>query len=77
MTKKWENSTSILQYIKPHIEKYNRCRIYEVKLNRLHIGHTRLTHGHLILRNDQQSECKKPEIDNKTLLLAKTLIEGQ
>ena len=61
--KEWENNTRKLHYIKPHIEEWesahNSCRQYEVKLNRLHIGHTtRLTNGHLMLRNDQQQTCR-------------------
>ena len=39
-------------YIKPCIEEWesahNSSRQYEVKLSRLRIGHTRLTHGHLM-----------------------------
>ena len=29
---------------------------YEIKLSRLHIGHTRLTHKHLMSRNVQQPD---------------------
>ena len=39
-TKEWES---------PH----NSCRQYEVKLSRIPIGHIRLTHGHLMSRNEQ------------------------
>ena len=59
--REWEDSTSKLKIIKPRIEEWqnthNSCRQYEVKLSRLQIGHTRLTHGHLILRNEQQPTC--------------------
>ena len=50
-----ENSTSKLHYIKLPIQKleiaYNSFRQYEVKLSRLCIGHTRLTHRYLMPRN--------------------------
>ena len=52
----WENNTCKLHYIKPRIEEWesvhNSCRQYEVKLNKIRIGDTRLTHGHLMLRNN-------------------------
>ena len=54
--REWENSTSKLHYIKPHIKEwesaYNSCRQYEVKLSRIRIGHSRLTHGHVLSRNE-------------------------
>ena len=34
------------------------CMHYEAKLDRLRIGHTRLTREHLMLRNDQQPTCR-------------------
>ena len=64
-----ENSTSKLHYIKSCIEKlefgHNSCRLFEVKLSRLLIGYTRLTHGHLIKKN-QQPICSmwKPNTNN-------------
>ena len=46
----WNNSTTKLKRIKPTIKHwisaYNTDRSIEVKLARLRIGHTRLTHGH-------------------------------
>ena len=46
--REWENNTSKLHYIKPRIEEWesahNSNRQYEVKLSRIRIGHTRLTH---------------------------------
>ena len=70
---KYDNSTSKLHYIKPRIEEwesaYKSCRKYEVQLSRIRIGHTRLTHGHLMSRNDQPPTCiiRKPNTNNKTL----------
>ena len=53
--REWENNTSKLKQIKPRIEEWESahrsCRQYEVKLSRLRIGHTRLTHGYLMSRN--------------------------
>ena len=41
--RKWENSTSKLHYIKPHIKvwesAYNSCRQYDVKLSKIRIGY--------------------------------------
>ena len=58
--RKWEN-TSKLQYIKPRIEEWesshNSYREYEFKLSLICIGHTRLTHGQLMSRNNQQPTC--------------------
>ena len=58
---KWENNTSKLYYIKPHIKEWESapysCRQYEVKLRSIHIKHTRLTQGHLMSRNNQQPTC--------------------
>ena len=55
------NSTSKLRNIKPRMEEWesahNSCRQYEIKLSRLRIGHTRLTQGYLMLRNEQQPKC--------------------
>ena len=52
----WENNTSKLPYIKPRIEKWesahNSRRQYVVKLSRVRIGHTRLTHERLMSRNN-------------------------
>ena len=56
--REWENSNSKLHYTKSHIEEWenahNSCRQYEVKISWLHIEHSRVTHGHLMTRNDQQ-----------------------
>ena len=52
VAKEWENNTSKLHYIELRIEEwetaYNSCRQNKFKLNRKHIGYTRLTHGHLM-----------------------------
>ena len=45
------------------------CRQYEIKLSRLRIGHTRLTHGYLIIRNDQQATCLNVACKNQTLTI--------
>ena len=61
--REWENSTSKLRNIKPQIEEWecvhNSCRQYEIKLSRLRIGHTRLTQGYLMSRNEQQPKWKE------------------
>ena len=44
---------------------------YEVKLSRIRIGHTRLTHGHLMTRNINATEQKNP---NSTLKSRETLV---
>ena len=47
---KWSGSTAALRYIKPKPEKWQKSketRREEVIMNRLRLGHTRLTHGHL------------------------------
>ena len=46
-----------LHYIEEWESAHNSCRQYEVKLSRIPIGHTRLTHGHLMLRNNLQPTC--------------------
>ena len=53
----------------------NSCRHCEVKLSRLCIGHTRLTHGHLMLRKNQQPICTKAVCGNQTLEIAYYLVE--
>ena len=67
--REWEDSTSKLKIIKPRIEEWqnthNSCRQYEVKLSRLRIGHTRLTHGHLMSRSEQQPTCSNATCDNQ------------
>ena len=84
--REWENSTSKLHYIKPRIEEWesahNSNRKYEVKLSRIHIGHTRLTHGHLMTRNSQKptcgsATCGNQKFNNKTLPTRLPPIEGQ
>ena len=56
-----------LHYIKAHIEEcesiHNSCRLFKVKLNNISIGYTRLIHGHLIIRNNQQPT----DTNNQTL----------
>ena len=36
-----------------------------LKLSRLHIGHTKLTCGHLMTRNNQQPTCKKWHVETR------------
>ena len=52
--KEWENINSLLNYIKSCIEQWesahNICRLHDVTLNRLRIGHTRLTYRQLMLK---------------------------
>ena len=58
-----------LNYIKYRIEEWESAqsnfRQYEVKLSRLHIGHTRLTHRHLMSRNDQYPACRNIVSENR------------
>ena len=42
-----------------------------MKLSRLCIGHTRLTHGHLLTRNDLQPTCTNAACRNQTLTVLK------
>ena len=49
-------NTSKLPSIKPCIDEWESS-YNEIKLSELHIGYTRLTHGHLMSRNDQQPTC--------------------
>ena len=67
------NSTSKLHYIKPFIKEwesaYNSCRQYRVKLSKIHIGHTRITHGHLMSRNEQPPTCKNAACGNQRLTI--------
>ena len=71
--KAWENSASMLYYIKPPIEMYesahNSCRQYDVKLSRIRIGHTRLTHGHLMSKKKQQPICGNAAHENQRLTI--------
>ena len=46
---------------------HNNFRQYEVKLSRLSIRNTRLTHGHLMSRDDQQLTCINVACKNHTL----------
>ena len=77
--RKWEKSTSKLQYTKPcigeSISAHNTCRQYEVKLSRLCIGHTRLTHEHLMSRINQQPTCKNAACGNQSLTIKHCLQE--
>ena len=69
--REWENNNNKLHYIKPHIKEWksahNSCRQYEVKLSRICIGHTRLTHGLLMSRNKQQLACGNTASGNQRL----------
>ena len=71
--REWENNTSKLHYIKPRIEEWesahNSNRQYEVKLSRIRIGHTRLTHGHLMTRNSQRPTCGSATCGNQNLTI--------
>ena len=40
------------------------------------MGHIRLTHGNLVLRNDQQQTCKNVTCRNQTLTTKNYLVEG-
>ena len=64
-----EKNTNKLHYIKPCIEEWesahNRCRQYEVKL----VGHTRLTHGHLMSKNNHQPICSNTTCGKQTLTM--------
>ena len=68
--REWENSTSKLHYIKPCIEDWesahNSCRQYKFKPSRIHIALTRLTHGHLMSRNNQQPTFGNAAYTNQT-----------
>ena len=46
---------------------YNSYRQYEIKLIRLHIGHTRLTCGYLRPRNAQKLTCNNATCKNQRL----------
>ena len=48
---------------------HNSCRKSEVKLNRIHIGYTRLTHGHLMSRSNQQPTCGNAACGNQRLTI--------
>ena len=43
------------------------CKHYEVKLSMICIGHTRLTHWHLMSKNNQQPTCRNQRITIKKL----------
>ena len=69
--REWKNSISKLKYVKPRKEEresvHSCCRQYEVKLSKLHLGHTRLTHGHLMSRDYQQPACRNTGCGNQTI----------
>ena len=46
---------------------HNSCRQLEIKLSRKRIRHTRLTNGHLMSKNDQQSTCTNAAYRNQRL----------
>ena len=83
--REWENSTSKLHYIKPCIGEwksaYNSCRQYEVKLSKIWIGNSQLTHGHLMSEMNHQNlqKCSmwKINTNNKTLPTRLPPMEGQ
>ena len=77
---------SKLHHIKPHIKEWesahNSCRQYKVKLSKIRIRHTRLTHRHLMPRNIQQPTCGNAAYQNKRLKIKHCLqdrppMEGQ
>ena len=76
MAKGMRNSTSKLHYIKPCIKEWenvhNNYRQYKVKLSKIIIGCTRLTHGHLMSRNYQPPTCRSAACGNQRLTI-KTL----
>ena len=58
---KWSRSTAALHHIKPKPEKWRRStktRREEVIMNRLRLGHTRLTHGYLFDGEPQRRICR-------------------
>ena len=55
LQRQWENSTRRMK------SAYNCCRQYEVKLSRIRIGHTRLTHRYLMSRNEPPPTCRNAE----------------
>ena len=75
--REWENNTSKLHYIIPRIEKkenaHNICRQYEVKLSMICIGNTRLTHKHLMSRNNQQPTCRNAAYRKQSLTIKNCL----
>ena len=75
--REWENSTSKLQYIKPYIEEwesaYNSCWQYEMKLSTIQIGHTRLTHEHLMARNKPPPTYRNTVCGNQRLTIKNCL----
>ena len=74
--REWENNTSKLHYIKPHIKEWenahNSCRQYKVKSSRIRIGHTRLSHGHMS-KNNQQPICGNAAYRNQSLTIKNCL----
>ena len=54
---------------------HNNCRRYEVKFSKLLIGHTRLTYGHFMTRNDQQLTCTNAACRNQTVTIKRCLEE--
>ena len=73
--REWKNNTSRLYYIEPCIEEWETihnscsCRQYNFKPSRIHIGQTRLTHGHLLSRNNQQPTCRSSACGNQSLII--------
>ena len=77
--RKWNTSESKLHSIKPRIEEWEPSHDsysqYEVKLSRLRIGHSELTHGHLMTRGAQQQSCSNMECRNQALTIKHCLEE--
>ena len=74
--KQWNNTTAKLKIIKPMIKHWhttqNDIRKWEVKLTRLRIGHTRLTHGHYMEKRAAPTCTYCP---NKILTVEHILVE--
>ena len=73
-------TVSKLHYIKPRIKEWenfhNSCRQFEVKLGRLRIGCTRLTHKHLMTRNNQEPTYMNVACGNQKLTIKHCLPNG-
>ena len=76
MNGKWNRNTVLANYtivnlaFKDWESAHNSCRQYEVKMSRIRNGHTRLTHGYLMTRNNQQ-----PTFSNQILTIKHCLVE--
>ena len=63
LQRQWENSTRRMK------SAYNCCRQYEVKLRMIRIGYSRLTHWHLMSRNEQLPTCRNAACRNQILTI--------